>query len=188
MFSAPILGIENLLARCAMLTCVAGQTILRDARASDHEQIAQFLIDSWGSSLVVSRGRVHDAGALGAKVAIHDGTLIGLATFHIERDECELVTLDSTKQRSGIGTDLLNAVVQEARRRGARRLWLITSNDNLDAVRFYQRRGLRLVAIHQYAIDQARHLKPSIPLIGEFAIEIHDELELELRLDVSCCL
>jgi hypothetical protein len=67
-------------------------------------------------------------------------------------------------------------------RRGRGRLWLITSNDNLNAIRFYQRRGMRLTAVHRGAIDEARQIKPSIPLIGEHGIPIHDELELELRL------
>lgn len=160
-------------------------TALRDGQPSDRDEITRFLIDSWGSTTVVSRGRVHDASTLAAKVAIREDTLIGLATYNIDRDGCELVTLDATDQRTGIGTDLLTAVTQEARRRESPRLWLITSNDNLNAVRFYQRRGLRLTAIHRDAIDQARQIKPSIPFVGEFGIEIHDELELELRLDAQ---
>ena len=61
--------------------------------------------------------------------------------------------------------------------------WVITINDNLDALRFYQRRGMRLVAVRPGAVDEARRLKPSIPVIGAQGIPIHDELELELRLD-----
>ena len=80
---------------------------------------------------------------------------------------------------------MLAAVAEEAVRRGARRLWLITSNDNLDALRFYQRRGMRLRAIHRDAIDQARLIKPSIPVVGNFGIAIRDELELELLLNSS---
>ena len=78
---------------------------------------------------------------------------------------------------------MLAAVAEEAVRRGARRLWLITRNDNLDALRFYQRRGMRLCAIHRDAIDQARLVKPSNPLVGNFGIAIPDELELDLRLN-----
>ena len=82
----------------------------------------------------------------------------------------------------GIGSTLLEGVANEARRRGCRRLWLITTNDNLNAIRFYQRRGLRLVAVHAGAVDDARRLKPSIPLVGEDGIPIRDELEFELEL------
>jgi GNAT superfamily N-acetyltransferase len=109
--------------------------------------------------------------------------IVGLATFRLEGDECELVSLDALAQWRGIGSALLAAVAEEATARGSRRLWLITTNDNIDAIRFYLRRGLRLVAVHLAAIDEARKLKPSIPLVGENGIPIHDELEFELRLE-----
>ncbi|MGD8245715.1 MAG: hypothetical protein PVG25_02965 [Anaerolineae bacterium] len=65
------------------------------------------------------------------------------------------------------------------------RIWLITTNDNLAALRFYQRRGFSLVAVHPGAVDQARTLKPEIPAIGHSGIPIRDEIELELPLDRS---
>jgi len=72
--------------------------------------------------------------------------------------------------------------IAEVEENGCRRVWLITSNDNLDALRFYQRRGLRLVAVHRGAIDEARRVKPSIPATGEYGIPVRDEIELELQL------
>jgi hypothetical protein len=41
---------------------------------------------------------------------------------------------------------------------------------------------MRLVAVHRGGVDEARRLKPSIPLIGEHGIPIHDELEFEREL------
>ena len=76
----------------------------------------------------------------------------------------------------------MDRAVPEPARRGCSRTWLITSNDNVNAIRFYQRRGMRLVAVHRGAIDEARQLKPSIPLVGKHGIPIHDELEFELPL------
>jgi hypothetical protein len=58
----------------------------------------------------------------------------------------------------------------------------VTTNDNLGALRFYQRRGLRLVALHVGAVAESRRLKPSIPEVGHDGIPIRDELELELEL------
>ena len=64
---------------------------------------------------------------------------------------------------------------------GARRLWLITTNDNVDALRFYQRRGFRLVRVHAGAVDRSRAaLKPGIPEAGDHGIPLRDELELEM--------
>ena len=71
---------------------------------------------------------------------------------------------------------------QAAREAGCGRVWLITTNDNLRALRFYQRRGFRLVAVHPDALERSRELKPSIPEIGLDGIPLRDELELELTL------
>lgn len=73
-----------------------------------------------------------------------------------------------------------------ARRAGCTRLWLVTTNDNLDALRFYQRRGFRLSRLRPGAVDLSRQtLKPEIPEVGTFGIAIRDELELELDLGTA---
>lgn len=151
---------------------------------------------SWGSTEIVSRGRIHDVEVLAAFVCVmrrnaHDESddalaahseLAGFATYAIDGEECELVTLDAIVRNSGVGSVLLQAVANEAHLAGCHRMWLITTNDNRSALRFYERRGLVHVATHVGAVDRARSLKPSIPLVGEGGIEIHDELELEQRL------
>jgi GNAT superfamily N-acetyltransferase len=76
----------------------------------------------------------------------------------------------------------LEAAADLARARGCNRLWLITTNDNLRALRMYQRRGLRLAALHPGALDRTRELKPWVPQIGADGIPLRDELELEMRL------
>jgi ribosomal protein S18 acetylase RimI-like enzyme len=144
--------------------------------------LEQHLTRLWGSPQVVSRRRIHNAARLPALVCIADGDIVGLATFDLRDGQCELVTLDAFTEGRGIGSALLAAAADEARRRRCTRLWLITTNDNLRALGFYQRRGLRLVAVHRGAVDAARQLKPTIPLLGINGIPIHDELELELPL------
>lgn len=87
-----------------------------------------------------------------------------------------------TSSGSGGNRALLAAVEEAARAAGCKRLWLITTNDNLAALRFYQRRGYALVAVHRAALDGARQLKPGIPLVGRSGVPLRDELELEKRL------
>ena len=74
-----------------------------------------------------------------------------------------------------MGTALIEAVECKARR-----LWVLTTNDNVDALRFYRRRGFRLRELHPGAVDESRRrLKPEIPETGEYGIPLHDEIVLE---------
>jgi GNAT superfamily N-acetyltransferase len=115
-------------------------------------------------------------------VAVVDGEHLGLATYRLECGGCEIVTLNSLREGIGIGTLLVEAVRSVALSNKCRRVWVITTNDNLQGLRFYQRRGFSLVAIHRNAIELSRKLKPEIPLIGLNGIPLRDELELEMVL------
>jgi ribosomal protein S18 acetylase RimI-like enzyme len=137
--------------------------------------------DHWGSDSVVTRGKVHDTSRLPGFVAVMAGEAVGLATYATSEGACELVSLDSLREGVGIGTALVRAVEQAARAAGARRLWLVTTNDNLAAVRFYQNLGFHIVAIHLGALEESRRLKPEIPLTGIDGIPLTDEIELELE-------
>jgi GNAT superfamily N-acetyltransferase len=113
-----------------------------------------------------------------------DGQLLGMLTYVPEPDweQCEILTLHASQQWHGAGTALIEAVEQLAARHGCARLWLITTNDNVDALRFYQRRGFCLVAVHRGAVDDSRsRLKPEIPVTGAYGIPLRDEIELEKR-------
>jgi len=151
---------------------------VRPLVGGDREWVVARLRDLWGD-IVVSRGRVLDAAELPGFVAEEDGEPAGLLTYRIDGDGCEVVTIDAFPQGSGAGTALLDAVAGAARAAGCRRVWLITTNDNLRALRFYQRRGFRLAALHRDALDRSRELKPSIPDVGLDGIPLRDELELE---------
>lgn len=140
------------------------------------------LVQTWGATLVVSRGRLHDASKLPGYVAVQGDEPVGLTTYHIVGDDCELVTLNSLRPKLGIGSALVAAVKEKAIKAGCRRLWLITTNDNSQAIRFYQQRGFRLAALHIDALEESRRLKPQIPLVGEDGIPIRDELEFEIIL------
>ena len=155
---------------------------VRRIEAHERPLVASFLEAHWGSVQIVSRGQVHEADSLPAFIAIWDEQVVGLVTYHIHDEICEIVSLDSLMVKIGVGTALVQAVVQEAAQFACKRVWLITSNDNLSALGFYQRRGFRLVAVYQNAIDAAREIKPNIPQIGMDNIPIHDEIELELWL------
>jgi ribosomal protein S18 acetylase RimI-like enzyme len=155
---------------------------VRPLTAADREWVARLALELWGSDRVVSRGRVWHLSELAGFAAVDGDRVAGLITYRVEEGQMEVVSIDSLEQGRGIGTALLEAAASQARAAGCRRLWLITTNDNLRALRFYQRRGMRLAALHRDAVARSRELKPQIPRMGCHGIPIRDELELELRL------
>lgn len=157
--------------------------VMREIQASDRVWLAQFASEHWGAPFVISRGVRYELSQLPGFIAEDQGEYAGVVTYHCEGHACEVVSLDSLQPGQGIGTCLLDAVKNTALQAGWTRLWLITTNDNLRALRFYQKRGFVLVAIHRNALEQSRKLKPQIPLVGEHGIPLRDEIELEMPLE-----
>src|SRR3984893_1256866 len=153
---------------------------IRPSVAADTNWIMDFLRERWGASTIVVHGEVIDAARLQALIA---EPLRGLATYRRIGGDAELVTLDATPPGRGAGTALIETLTQRLRGEGSPRLLLTMTNGNLSALQFYLRRGFRLIAVRPGAVDRARELKPSIPLLGEHGIAIHDELDLCCVLD-----
>jgi len=155
---------------------------LRCLTRDDLPRLRQFWIEHWGGEDMITRGNIYRPEQLEGFV-IEDGVeWIGLLTFFIKDDECEVTSLDSLREGQGIGSKLINKASEEARARNCKRLFLITTNDNLNALGFYQKRGFELVTIYRGAIHESRKIKPSIPLIGMNNIPLRDEIELEINL------
>ncbi|MBU0743267.1 GNAT family N-acetyltransferase [bacterium] len=141
----------------------------------------------FGGETVVSRDVVHQPVELPGFIAMEGTERVGLATFKIADGECELVTLDALCQWCGVGTALLEAVEKAARAGDCRKIWLITTNDNLDSLRFFQRRGFRITDIRVNGMENIRRLKPGVPLIGNYGIPVNDEIEMEKILGDGEC-
>jgi GNAT superfamily N-acetyltransferase len=155
---------------------------VRAAAAADRGWVESFLAEH--NSLRVARG--------GELISPLDHPMLiatagdqraGLLTYIERGGECEILTLHAVRQWAGAGSALIAAIRDLAASRGCRRLWVVTTNDNVDALRFYQRRGFRLAVVRPGAVDESRRsLKPEIPLTGAYGIPLRDELELELPL------
>ncbi|HEX5839057.1 MAG TPA: GNAT family N-acetyltransferase [Anaerolineales bacterium] len=160
------------------------QMNIRRLSENDLPRLRLFWIEHWGGGEMVTRGTVYRPEQLEGFV-IEDGEeWIGLLTFFIKDNECEVTSLDSLRERQGIGSALIDKAMDEARARGCRRLFLITTNDNLNALGFYQKRGFEIVAVYRGALNESRKIKPGIPLVGMNDIPLQDEIELEIMLNV----
>ncbi|HEV7526995.1 MAG TPA: GNAT family N-acetyltransferase [Acidimicrobiia bacterium] len=156
---------------------------VRRASTDDQVWIAEVLTAEFASTKLVSRGRVVDDGSvLDGFVVESDGRPAGCALWHEIEGDAELAVIATTYRGAGAGTALLDAVVEHARANGWKRLWLITTNDNTDALRLYQRAGWDWVAWHRDAVSDARSLKPELPQRGAHDIPIRHEIELEYPL------
>ena len=160
------------------------RTQIRPASPEDRIALERFLT-RWHSVRVARRGSLQyplDHPAL--LVEDDSGRLVAVLTYVIRDADCEILTLHSDHQSTGAGTALLAEMRTIAEAAGCTRLWLVTTNDNVDALRFYQRRGFRLAALHVGAVNDSRsRLKPEIPKLGAHGIELRDELELEQAIE-----
>lgn len=155
---------------------------VRPAGEADRPFLRAFMREYWGDEVMIDRDRVFYPAEQSAFLAEDGAEVVGVLTYSIEAGACEVTALNSLRRRQGIGRMLMAAAEAEARRAGCRRVWLVTTNDNLSGLAFYQQLGYRLTALYPGAVDQARRLKPAIPLLGESGLPIHDELEFELTL------
>src|SRR5918998_1019288 len=152
--------------------------VIRPLAETDEEAASRLLDAEVAGRRQIRLGEVHDVLALPGVVAEVDGGLVGVATYAVDGERAELAVLavSSAHRLRGIGSAVIEAVVSAVIDAGANELWLITTNDNLDALGLYQRRGFRLSELRPGAVDVSRQLKPSIPVIGQHGIPLRDEL------------
>jgi GNAT superfamily N-acetyltransferase len=150
---------------------------VRLAHDRERTAAAQTLIREWGDPILV-RGTCYPIGDCELFVA---GAMEGVAAVsYREKPIAELVAINAFTRHAGIGTALLEFIISALA--DFEELRLTTTNDNVDALRFYQRRGFRLAALRTGAVDTARERKTTIPVVGDHGIPVHDELDLTLRL------
>ncbi|MBN2362803.1 GNAT family N-acetyltransferase [candidate division WOR-3 bacterium] len=141
--------------------------------------VVKYISDNWGSSILVSCGKIHDSENLQGFVAIEKGVIKGIATFEIVGKVCEIVSLDSMDKGRGIGKALVEKIIDKAAKEKCSMVWLITTNDNTKAMRFYQKIGFIMSAFYKNALNESRKLKPEIPLTGNDGIPLLHEIKFE---------
>lgn len=144
---------------------------------TNREIVDEFIMKQWYSTKMILRGKEIDMTKAEGFYVLENDTIIGLVTYIEYNNILEILSLDSLKENNGIGTGLFNAAVEEAMKRKCKKVVLITTNDNINAIKFYQKRGFDLTKLYHNALEKSRKLKPEIPLIGENGIPLRHELE-----------
>jgi len=151
---------------------------LRPVQESDRPTVEWLTTQLWGAAEVVVHDGAFYPATLPGFIAERGGRIAGLVTYEVRPGVLEIVTINALDRYSGIGTMLIEAVRAEAKRLGCREIVLTTTNDNIGALRFYQRRGFRLGALRPGAVDRSRLRKPEIPRTGDYGIPLRDEIDL----------
>ncbi len=146
------------------------------------ELVNQFFIDNWFSTDMSIRGEIIDGTKLDGFLLREENTIIGLVTYTFFDDICEIVSLDSKRENMGIGSVLLKEVEKIAKNNNSQKMRLITTNDNMRALQFYQKRGYCLTKLYINAMEEVRKIKPNVPALGDNGIPLRDEIELEKQL------
>jgi ribosomal protein S18 acetylase RimI-like enzyme len=131
---------------------------VRPVNDGDRAWVAETISNEWGLP-VVSISGPHDPAELAGFVATEADQRLGLITYRATDEDCEVVTLNSLRPRRGTGTSLLHAVKHVADERGLR-LWLITTDENANAMRFYENRGMTRRTLHRDFVKDVRRYKP----------------------------
>lgn len=155
------------------------ENAIRPITADDRQAVNRFILDHWFSTDIVVRGEAVDATALSGFLASDGKNITGLITYRISMDDCEIMSLDSMTENRGIGTELINKVIDTAKKYGCRRVIVTTTNDDIHAIYFYQRRGFDMERLYRNALDVSRKLKPQIPEKGDYDLPIRHEIEFE---------
>lgn len=158
-------------------------TFIIDQLNTNYQQEAeQFVLNHWGSIEMVSRGILYQVLEYDGFVALVDDAIQGIIAYRMDAPQCEILLLQSSIEGIGIGAALIEHVKQAALNAACNRLWLITTNDNIPAFRWYQKQGFTLATVHINTLAESRKLKPQIPLTGYDGIPLRDEIEFEMLL------
>lgn len=158
--------------------------IIRETNEDDRPFIREFIARRWFGEAIIIHEQFFYPAELPGFIAQQDNLVSGLITYQVTKPECEIITLDSLVEGVGIGSQLIDKVKNIAIESGCNRLTVTTTNENLGAIGFYQRRGFKLRAIFPGAVEKVRELKPTIPMTGNNGIPIRDEILLEMSLAV----
>ena len=160
----------------------ASKITVRPVCDADRTWIRSEMKKWWGAEEVVLCGKVYYPAEMNGFIAHDDGEKYGLIIFRHDHDLYEVMSITTSEKHSHAARILIEAVIQDAREQKCRRVIVVTTNDNTDALRFYQKVGFHIHTIRTGVIAESRKLKPEIPTYGKNHIPIRDEIELEMNL------
>jgi len=155
---------------------------IRFATAEDSRWLEKFMDEHWGGLPLVIRGKKYYPSTLDGLIAENNKGIAGFLFYELRDKDCEIIVFEIFDKYKGTGTLMLDKLKEIATNKGCHRIYLMTTNDNLDALRFYQRRGFTICGIHVDSVKISRKIKPTIGMVGDHNIPLRDEIDLEFLL------
>lgn len=137
-----------------------------------NEKAKELFQKNWGNTSMVYNRELYNLESLDYIEEYHDSSFGGIITFFEKDHSIHIVSLDTVMSNQGIGTSLLNSLTELAVKRHKSAIYVETTNDNCDAIRFYQTHDFDIYDLQLNEVAIQRKLKPSIPLIGCYNIPI----------------
>ena len=163
---------------------------IRKARRDDGPALRALCLRFFHHTDLISYGGKFEITDCESLVAERDGRLVGLLAYLWREGEgdCLVVAfaVAGGDQGRGVGAQLQGWLEGECRGRGVERLILSTTNDNLPALYFYQRRGFQIVSVLPGVIqEELRSILSGAEPPGFGGIPVRDEIRLQKHLSAS---
>lgn len=152
---------------------------IREARKEEVEELFPILLHAEESESALRWSIDHLSDAL---YRMDDGNeLVGAATVQWRDDPCEIIELAVRPEHRGrgLGKGFVHWLIEEARRRGKRQLFVGTANSSIPNIAFYQKCGLRMDHVRQdyFWYYRGKHY--------ENGIQVRDMLVFSYNLDAN---
>lgn len=151
--------------------------VISKINQNNRQIVNEFIITHWYDTRMIIRGEIMDLSEADGYCIIIDHQVIGVITYYINQEDCEITLLHSLIENQGIGTQLVNSVLQTAKKAGINNVKVITTNDNIRAILFYQRKGFDMAQLYHNSMEKVREIKPDVPLVGDHGILLNHEIE-----------
>jgi GNAT superfamily N-acetyltransferase len=152
---------------------------IRPATPADNKWLDELMNRDWGGLPLVIRGKKYYPSTLDGIIAENESGIAGFLYYEVRDKDCEIIVFEVFDKFKGTGTIVLNKLKEVAKDKNHQRIYLMTTNDNLDALRFYQKRGFHICGVHIDSVKNSRKIKPTIGMIGDHDIPVRDEIDLE---------
>lgn len=155
-----------------------------DLCSIEKDSIMAKIKTNWGSTSIVYSGMVYDLNTLKGIALKNNDIIVSILFYQVINKELNIILLESFVKRKGFGRIILQKIKEISKGNKYKRIIVTTTNDNIDAIKFYQLNEFDIIEVKFNAVDLSRKIKPEIPSVGNYGIKIKHELIFGFDIEV----